>query len=169
MRAFGERLAQGLKLGDWIAIDGPLGAGKTTLCKGILHGLGFDGEVASPSYAIVHQYEPPETSIAVAHADLYRLNNVGELKELGISAIELLPIAQTPGRWNWGYDGVNYFAPRNTFGKPDELKEFIDACHNRQIAVILDVVYNHVGPEGNYLNEFGPYRSPKHGTPWVMR
>lgn len=84
MRAFGERLAQGLKLGDWIAIDGPLGAGKTTLCKGILRGLGFDGEVASPSFAIVHQYEPPETSVAVAHADLYRLNNVGELKELGL-------------------------------------------------------------------------------------
>ena len=89
-----------------------------------------------------------------------------ELKQLGITAIELLPIGQSPGRWNWGYDGVNYFAPRNTFGHPDDLKAFIDACHAREIAVILDVVYNHVGPEGNYLNEFGYYRSKKHATPW---
>jgi malto-oligosyltrehalose trehalohydrolase len=88
------------------------------------------------------------------------------LKQLGITAIELLPLAQTPGRWNWGYDGVNYFAPRNTFGTPDELKAFVDACHALQIAVINDVVYNHVGPEGNYLSEFGVYRSRKYGTPW---
>lgn len=85
MCAYGERLALELKLGDWVAIDGPLGAGKTVLCKGILRGLGFDGEVASPSYAIVHQYEPPETSIAIAHADLYRLDNVAELDELGLA------------------------------------------------------------------------------------
>ncbi len=89
-----------------------------------------------------------------------------ELKRLGVTAIELLPLAQTPGRWNWGYDGVNYFAPRNTFGTPDELKAFVNACHDRQIAVINDVVYNHVGPEGNYLSEFGTYRSKKYGTPW---
>ena len=85
MRAYGQQLAFGLKPSDWVAIDGPLGAGKTVLCKGILRGLGFDGEVASPSYAIVHQYAPPETSIAVAHADLYRLNNVDELDELGLA------------------------------------------------------------------------------------
>jgi len=84
MRAFGETLAQGLKSGDWVAIDGPLGAGKTVLCKGILGGLGFVGEVASPSYAIVHQYDPPETSVAVAHADLYRLEDIAELDELGL-------------------------------------------------------------------------------------
>lgn len=94
------------------------------------------------------------------------IDRLDELKQLGITAIELLPIAQTPGRWNWGYDGVNYFAPRNTFGTPNELKKFVDACHARQIAVINDVVYNHVGPEGNYLSEFGCYRSKKHGTPW---
>jgi tRNA threonylcarbamoyladenosine biosynthesis protein TsaE len=85
MRAFGERLAARLQVGDWVAIDGPLGAGKTVLCAGILHGLGFTGEVSSPSYAIVHSYDPPEVSIAVAHADLYRLNNVGELEELGLA------------------------------------------------------------------------------------
>ncbi len=85
MCAFGEHLAATLKVGDWVAIDGPLGAGKTVLCSGILRGLGFDGEVASPSYAIVHQYAPPEVSIAVAHADLYRLNDVAELEELGLA------------------------------------------------------------------------------------
>ncbi len=85
MLAFGEQLAQTVSVGDWVAIDGPLGAGKTVLCKGILRGLGFGGEVASPSYAIVHLYDPPETSIAVAHADLYRLNNVEEVDELGLA------------------------------------------------------------------------------------
>ncbi len=85
MISFGKRLAETLAVGDWVAIDGPLGAGKTVLCKGILLGLGFEGEVASPSYAIVHQYDPPETNIAVAHADLYRLNEVGELDELGLT------------------------------------------------------------------------------------
>lgn len=85
MLAFGEQLATTLVVGDWVAIDGPLGAGKTVLCKGILRGLGFGGEVASPSYSIVHLYDVPETSIAVAHADLYRLNNVEELDELGLA------------------------------------------------------------------------------------
>lgn len=85
MIVYGQRLASSLAIGDWVAIDGPLGAGKTVLCKGILRGLGFEGEVASPSYAIVHPYDPPETSIAVAHADLYRLNHIDELDELGLA------------------------------------------------------------------------------------
>lgn len=85
MRAFGGRLAAELKAGDWVAIDGPLGAGKTVLCSGILQGLGFVGDVTSPSYAIVHSYYPPEVSIAVAHADLYRLKDVTELEELGLA------------------------------------------------------------------------------------
>lgn len=85
MRVFGGQLAAKLHAGDWVAIDGPLGAGKTVLCSGILRGLGFAGEVASPSYAIVHSYDPPEVSIAVAHADLYRLKDVAELKELGMA------------------------------------------------------------------------------------
>jgi tRNA threonylcarbamoyladenosine biosynthesis protein TsaE len=85
MRAFGEQLAANLQPDDWVAIDGPLGAGKTVLCAGILRGLGFVSEVASPSYSIVHQYEPPEVTIAVAHADLYRLNDVEELEELGLA------------------------------------------------------------------------------------
>jgi tRNA threonylcarbamoyladenosine biosynthesis protein TsaE len=85
MRAFGHRLAAKLSPGDWVAIDGPLGAGKTVLCSAIIQGLGFHGEVTSPSYAIVHNYEPPELAIAVAHADLYRLEDVRELDELGLA------------------------------------------------------------------------------------
>jgi tRNA threonylcarbamoyladenosine biosynthesis protein TsaE len=85
MRAFGQSLAQNLKPSDWVAINGPLGAGKTVLCAGILAGLGYTGEVASPSYAIVHSYDPPDVLVAVAHVDLYRLNNVDELDELGLA------------------------------------------------------------------------------------
>ncbi|MEM1297067.1 MAG: malto-oligosyltrehalose trehalohydrolase [Verrucomicrobiota bacterium] len=89
-----------------------------------------------------------------------------ELLNLGINTIEIMPIAQTPGRWNWGYDGVNFFAPACAYGRPDEFKAFVDDCHQRGLAVILDVVYNHIGPEGNYLAEFGPYFSKRHRTPW---
>ena len=94
------------------------------------------------------------------------IDRLDELVELGITAVELLPVVQSPGKWNWGYDGVNYFAARNTFGSPDDLKHFVDQCHARGLAVINDVVYNHVGPEGNYLSAIGPYGSSKHGTPW---
>jgi len=94
------------------------------------------------------------------------IEQLPELKQLGITAVELLPLAQCPGKWNWGYDGVNYFAPSNNFGTPDQLKSFVDACHQTGLAVYIDVVYNHVGPEGNYLSEFGPYRSKTFDTPW---
>jgi malto-oligosyltrehalose trehalohydrolase len=91
---------------------------------------------------------------------------IGELVELGVTAVELMPLAQAAGRWNWGYDGVHYFAVRDSYGTPDELKSLVDACHAAGIAVLLDVVYNHPGPEGNYLGEYGPYFSTRHGTPW---
>jgi maltooligosyltrehalose trehalohydrolase len=94
------------------------------------------------------------------------IDKLDELKRLGVTAIEVLPLCQCPGNWNWGYDGVNFFAPSNTFGTPDELKAFVDACHARGLAIINDVVYNHIGPEGNYLSEFGPYRSKNFDTPW---
>ncbi len=89
-----------------------------------------------------------------------------ELKTLGITAIELMPVAQFPGKRNWGYDGVYPFAVQDSYGGPDGLKHLVDACHNREIAVILDVVYNHIGPEGNYFGDFGPYFTPAYQTPW---
>ncbi len=88
------------------------------------------------------------------------------LVRLGVTAIELMPVAQFPGSRNWGYDGVHPYAPQNSYGGTEGLKSLIDACHARRLAVILDVVYNHLGPEGNYLAEFGPYLSDRHRTAW---
>ena len=86
--------------------------------------------------------------------------------ELGVTAIQIMPIAQFPGRRNWGYDGVHLFAPQNSYGGPDGLRRLVDACHTAGMAVVLDVVYNHLGHEGNYLREFGPYFTSKYKTPW---
>ncbi len=91
---------------------------------------------------------------------------VSELRELGITAIELMPLAQFPGTRNWGYDGVQPFAVQNSYGGPDALKRFVDRCHAEGVAVCLDVVYNHIGPEGNYLARFGPYFTDRYHTPW---
>lgn len=88
------------------------------------------------------------------------------LRDLGITAVELMPVSQFPGARNWGYDGVYPYAVQNSYGGPEGLKSFVDACHKRGMAVILDVVYNHLGPEGNYLAEFGPYFTDKYRTPW---
>jgi len=88
------------------------------------------------------------------------------LKDLGITAIELLPVGQFPGTRNWGYDGVYISAAQNSYGGPLGLKGLVDAAHHRGLAVILDVVYNHLGPEGNYLREFGPYFTDRYKTPW---
>ncbi len=88
------------------------------------------------------------------------------MRELGITAVELMPVAQFPGTRNWGYDGTNPFAVQNSYGGPDGLKALVDACHGHGLAVILDVVYNHLGPEGNYLRDFGPYFTDRYRTPW---
>ncbi|MBI5569097.1 MAG: malto-oligosyltrehalose trehalohydrolase [Desulfomonile tiedjei] len=87
-------------------------------------------------------------------------------EELGITALELMPVAQFPGKRNWGYDGVYPYAVQNSYGGTDALKRLVDACHSRGIAVVLDVVYNHMGPEGNYLWDFGPYFTDRYRTPW---
>jgi maltooligosyltrehalose trehalohydrolase len=88
------------------------------------------------------------------------------LKELGVTAVEIMPVAQFPGRRNWGYDGVHPYAVQNSYGGPHGLQKLVDACHAAGLALILDVVYNHLGPEGNYLQEFGPYFTDRHHTPW---
>jgi maltooligosyltrehalose trehalohydrolase len=94
------------------------------------------------------------------------LPHLAELKELGVTAVELMPIAQFPGTRNWGYDGVLPFAVQNSYGGPQGLKRLVNACHKIGLAVILDVVYNHLGPEGNYLSEYGPYFTERYKTPW---
>ncbi len=88
------------------------------------------------------------------------------LVELGITHVELMPVAAFPGGQGWGYDGAALFAVTEQYGGPDGLKRFVDACHARGLAVVLDVVYNHFGPVGNYSGKFGPYLTEKHRTPW---
>ena len=89
-----------------------------------------------------------------------------QLVELGVTAIELLPVNQFPGHRGWGYDGVHWNAVHNTYGGPRGLQQLVAACHAAGLAVILDVVHNHLGPEGNYLPLFGPYQNTRCRTPW---
>ncbi len=88
------------------------------------------------------------------------------LRDLGVTAIELMPVAQFPGDRNWGYDGVFPYAVQASYGGPAGLLRLVEACHRHSLAVVLDVVYNHLGPEGNCLGDFGPYFSDRHRTPW---
>lgn len=96
------------------------------------------------------------------------INRLSELKDLGLNALEIMPVAQFPGERNWGYDGVYPFAVQNSYGGPEGLKRLVNACHIDGMAVILDVVYNHLGPEGNYFRDYGPYFTDKYRTPWGM-
>jgi len=92
--------------------------------------------------------------------------HLSELKELGVTALEIMPVAQFPGSRNWGYDGSHPFAVQESYGGPEGLKRLVNACHSTGLAAILDVVYNHLGPEGNYLGDFGPYFTERYKTPW---
>ena len=102
----------------------------------------------------------PEGTWAAAGAKL------SELADLGISVIELMPVAAFPGRFGWGYDGVNAFAPTQLYGRPDDFRGFVDAAHGAGLGVILDVVYNHFGPDGCYLSEFSPHYFSERSTEW---
>ncbi|MGA8635385.1 MAG: malto-oligosyltrehalose trehalohydrolase [Candidatus Dormiibacterota bacterium] len=94
------------------------------------------------------------------------ITRLDHLQKLGVNAIEIMPVAEFAGRRGWGYDGVDLYAPHHAYGGPEGLHRLVDACHARGIAVILDVVYNHVGPEGDYLSVFGPYFTTQYETPW---
>ena len=102
----------------------------------------------------------PEGTFAAAAAHL------DHLVDLGVTAVELLPVNGFDGRRGWGYDGVLLYGVHEPYGGPDELKRFVDACHARGLGVVMDVVYNHLGPSGNYLADFGPYFTDTHVTPW---
>ena len=91
---------------------------------------------------------------------------VDYLADLGITHLELMPVAEFSGARGWGYDGVDLYAPHHAYGGPEGLKRLVDACHQRGLAVLLDVVYNHLGPVGNYLERFGPYFTDRYATPW---
>lgn len=107
----------------------------------------------------VGAYTPEGTFDAV-------IPHLDDLRDLGVTALELMPVAQFPGTRNWGYDGAYPFAPQNSYGGPGGLKRLVNACHRAGMAVILDVVYNHLGPEGNYLSDFGSYFTERYRTPW---
>ncbi len=94
------------------------------------------------------------------------VDRLDHLVRLGVTHVELMPVCQFPGTRGWGYDGVDLYAPHQAYGGPEGLKAFVNACHDRGLGVILDVVYNHLGPEGNYLSRFGPYFTDRYGTPW---
>ncbi|MGN6242928.1 MAG: malto-oligosyltrehalose trehalohydrolase [Motilibacteraceae bacterium] len=94
------------------------------------------------------------------------VSRLDHLVELGVDAVEVMPLAAFPGRHGWGYDGVHLWAVHEPYGGPDAFKRFVDACHARGLGVVLDVVYNHLGPSGNYLSRFGPYFTGLHSTPW---
>jgi maltooligosyltrehalose trehalohydrolase len=94
------------------------------------------------------------------------IDKLDHLVDLGVTALELMPVADFRGRWNWGYDGAMLFAPDSSYGRPEDLKALVDAAHARGLMVFLDVVYNHFGPKGNYLNIYAPAVTDKHATPW---
>lgn len=107
----------------------------------------------------VGTFTPAGTFAAVA-------GHLDDLVGLGVTHVELMPVAAFAGRWGWGYDGVDLYAPHPAYGTPAELQALVDACHRSGLAVLLDVVYNHLGPEGNYLSRFGPYFTDRYRTPW---
>jgi maltooligosyltrehalose trehalohydrolase len=94
------------------------------------------------------------------------IERLDHLQRLGVTHVELMPVAEFSGNWGWGYDGVDLYAPHHAYGGPHGLKRLVNACHAAGLAVVLDVVYNHLGPAGNYLGRFGPYFTRRYGTPW---
>jgi maltooligosyltrehalose trehalohydrolase len=94
------------------------------------------------------------------------IDRLDYLKDLGITVIELMPLGAFAGKRNWGYDGVSMYAVQESYGGPEGLKRLVDAAHAKGLGVVLDVIYNHLGAEGNYLSKFGPYFTSKHKTPW---
>lgn len=140
--------------------------------------------VHGPSQVVAHDFawaDAAFTGVSLREAIFYELHigtfteqgtfdaaieRLDDLAELGVNFVQVMPVAAFPGERNWGYDGVAPFATQISYGGPDAFRRFVGACHERGIGVALDVVYNHLGPEGNYLNEFGPFFTEKYHTPW---
>lgn len=126
-----------------------------------------DGDWTPPGFDDLIIYEVHVGTLTEAGTFEAAIEQLERLKRLGITAIEVMPVAAFPGRWNWGYDGVALFAPCKVYGGPHGLRAFVDAAHSTGIAVILDVVYNHFGPDGNYTGVFSEqYLTERHQTPW---
>ena len=128
--------------------------------------FGFSNDFTPPPLQQVVMYELHVGTFTAEGTFDAAIERLDYLRDLGINAVEVMPVAQFAGDRNWGYDGVFPFAVQNSYGGPESFARFIAACHERGIAVILDVVYNHIGPEGAVLGRFGPYFISKYHTPW---
>ncbi|HJU27776.1 MAG TPA: alpha-amylase family glycosyl hydrolase, partial [Candidatus Binataceae bacterium] len=141
-----------------------------------VHGLSRVVDHGSFQWTDAHWNAPPLSSAIVyeLHIGTFTpegtfdaaIERLSYLADLGVTHVELMPVAEFSGDRGWGYDGVDLFAPHHSYGGPDGLKRLVDACHATGLAAILDVVYNHFGPSGNYLTRFGPYMTGKYRTPW---
>jgi len=125
-----------------------------------------DGSWGAPPLADAVVYELHVGTFSAEGTFDGAVDHLDHLVDLGVTAVEIMPVAEFPGRRGWGYDGVDLWAPHSAYGGPAGLKRLVDACHARNLAVVLDVVYNHLGPDGNYLPQFGPYFTDRYSTPW---
>jgi maltooligosyltrehalose trehalohydrolase len=125
-----------------------------------------DGRWQAPPLGAAVIYELHIGTFSEAGTFAGAITRLPQLVELGVTHVEVMPVAEFSGNRGWGYDGVHLFAPHHAYGSPDDLKTFVNACHAHGLAVLLDVVYNHLGPVGNYLARFGPYFTHRYTTPW---
>jgi len=125
-----------------------------------------DGRFQAPPLSSALIYEMHVGTFTPAGTFLSAIDKLGHLAALGVTHLELMPVAEFAGSHGWGYDGVDLFAPHHAYGTPNDLKKLVDACHAKGLAVMLDVVYNHLGPSGNYLGKYAPYFTKKFATFW---
>jgi len=138
------------------------------LSRGVDHGAFRWTDVAwqPPPLSAAVVYELHVGTFTPAGTFAAAIEKLSHLAALGVTHLELMPVNEFPGDRGWGYDGVDLFAPHHAYGGPQGLKELVEACHARGLAVLLDVVYNHLGPSGNYLDRFAPYLTTRHHSPW---
>jgi len=175
-RADIEAAGAGVDYGYVVDGDGPFPDPRSAWQPSGVHGLSRavdhsafrwtdDGFRAAPlSSAVIYELHigtfTPEGTFDAA------IGKLGHLVELGVTHVEVMPVNAFPGEHGWGYDGVTLFAVQHSYGGPEGLKRLVNACHERGLAVLLDVVYNHLGPTGNYLGKFAPFFTARHQTPW---
>ncbi len=156
--------------------EGPFPDPRSLWQPGGVHGLSRLADTNAFKWSDRHWQAPPLSSALIYELHIGTFTPQGTfgaaiekldyLVNLGVTHVELMPVNEFPGDRGWGYDGVDLFAPHHAYGGPEKLKALVDACHARRLAVLLDVVYNHLGPEGNYLDKFAPYFTTRHSVPW---
>jgi maltooligosyltrehalose trehalohydrolase len=169
-------MADGDRYGYVVDGDGPFPDPRSPSQPDGVHGLSehvdhrrfdwTDRDWQAPPFGASVVYELHLGTFTEAGTFAAAIDKLAYLAQLGVTHVELMPVAEFAGDRGWGYDGVDLFAPHHAYGRPDDLKRLVDACHARGLAVILDVVYNHLGPAGNYLSRFGPYFTNRYHTPW---